>query len=202
MLDRLSVKHGSRKPRRRIGRGIGSGSGKTSGRGTKGAGARTGYKDRAWTEGGQMPLARRLPKRGFHNPFSVVHQVVNVGQLGRFAAGSEVDREALRRAGLVRSARLPVKLLGEGALATSLRLRVHAASESARRKVEGAGGSVDLVSGPGSSRRRARAARRARPRAAPAQSRPAPEPEAAAREGGRKRAPRAKKQPEGGESGA
>jgi large subunit ribosomal protein L15 len=144
MLDRLGFKHGARKPRRRIGRGIGSGSGKTSGRGQKGAGARAGYKARPWSEGGQQPLVRRLPKRGFRNLFTVTHQVVNVGELARFQAGTEVDAAALVQAGLVHSDRLPVKLLGDGEVKASLRIHVQAASAQARRKIEAAGGSVQV----------------------------------------------------------
>ena len=146
MLDRLSFKHGSRKPRRRIGRGIGSGSGKTSGRGYKGAGARTGYKARPWSEGGQQPLVRRLPKRGFRNLFYTEHQVVNVGQLSRFDAGSELDLTALVEAGLVHSERKTVKLLGDGELKVAVRVKVHAVSAQARQKIEAAGGSVEIVS--------------------------------------------------------
>jgi large subunit ribosomal protein L15 len=148
MLERLSPNPGSRRPRRRVGRGIGSGLGKTSGRGQKGAGARTGTRRRWHAEGGQMPLARRLPKRGFHNPFRMPSQVVNVSALGRFAPGSEVDAAALAGAGLIPSATRPVKVLGEGELAVALRLKVDAVSESARRKIEAAGGSIELVAQP------------------------------------------------------
>jgi large subunit ribosomal protein L15 len=159
MLDRLSFRYGSRKPRRRIGRGVGSGSGKTAGRGTKGAGARTGYKTRPWSEGGQMPLARRLPKRGFRNPMRVVSQIVNVGDLAGLEPSSEVDVAALVRAGLVHTERRPVKLLGNGELKASLRVRVQAASAEARRKVEAAGGSVEIVDANGSAAQPAAAAR-------------------------------------------
>jgi large subunit ribosomal protein L15 len=148
MLNQLKRKDGSHRARKRVGRGVGGGWAKTSGRGQKGAGARAGFKSRAWVEGGQMPLVRRLPKRGFRNLFAVEHQVVNVGGLGGFAAGSEVDVAALVAAGLVHSVRHTVKLLGEGELGVRLRLRVQAASEQARRKVEAAGGSVELVPAP------------------------------------------------------
>jgi large subunit ribosomal protein L15 len=145
MLDRLQGKSGSRKARRRVGRGIGSGLGKTSGRGQKGAGARAGTKRRPWYEGGQMPLVRRLPKRGFRPLDRLPYQVVNVKDLGRFAAGSELDPAALATAGLVPRADRPVKILGEGELSVALRVRVDAASAEARRKLEAAGGSVEVA---------------------------------------------------------
>lgn len=145
MLDRLSPRAGSRRPRRRKGRGIGSGSGRTCGRGQKGAGARSGSKSRPWYEGGQMPIARRLPKVGFTNLFRVEYQVVNVKDLARFDAGSIVDVAALSAAGLVPRADRPVKVLAEGDLSTAVTLRVDAISAVARQKVEGAGGSVELA---------------------------------------------------------
>jgi large subunit ribosomal protein L15 len=145
MLDRLRPNAGSRRPRKRVGRGIGGGLGKTSGRGQKGAGARTGTRWRAHAEGGQMPLARRLPKRGFSNIFRVPYQVVNVAALARFAPGSELDAAALAAAGLIPSPSRPVKVLGEGELTVALHLAVDAASASARQKIEAAGGSVKLA---------------------------------------------------------
>ena len=146
MLDRMKPAKGSRRPRKRVGRGVGCGSAKTSGRGTKGAGARAGRKHKPHREGGQIPLIMRLPKRGFTNPMAVTEsQVVNVKALARFKKGAEVDAAALEEAGLIRSAAKPVKLLGEGALEAALKVRVTSISESARAKVEGAGGSVELV---------------------------------------------------------
>jgi large subunit ribosomal protein L15 len=145
MLDRLSPNTGSRRSRKRVGRGIGSGSGKTCGRGTKGAGARSGSRRRAYFEGGQMPLSRRVPKRGFTNIFRESYQVVNVKALGRFDAGTEVDAELLAGAGLIHSAHKPVKVLAEGDLASALKLKVNAISASARAKVEAAGGSIELI---------------------------------------------------------
>ena len=145
MLDRLKPSPGSRRPRKRVGRGVGSGSAKTSGRGTKGAGARAGRKHKPHREGGQIPLIMRLPKRGFTNPMGVTTQVVNVKALARFAKGADVDVAALAEAGLVRSATRPVKLLGAGDLAVPLKLRVAAVSDSARKKVEAAGGSVEII---------------------------------------------------------
>ena len=135
-----------RKARKRVGRGAASGLGKTCGRGNKGAKARTGYSRRAQFEGGQMPLFRRLPKRGFSNdPFRTEFCLVNVGQLkARFKAHDSVDAAALKAAKLVRR-NLPVKLLGMGAIDIPLKLKVRAASRSAREKIEAAGGSVEIV---------------------------------------------------------
>jgi large subunit ribosomal protein L15 len=144
MLDRLQPKRGSRPARRRVGRGVGSGLAKTSGRGSKGAGARTGARSRPHREGGAMPLAMRLPKFGFHNKWRTETQVVNVGVLGRFEAGSQVDAARLATAGLVPSAHRPVKLLAHGMLDRALVIRVDRASEAARQKVEAAGGQLVL----------------------------------------------------------
>jgi len=144
MLDRLKPNPGSRRPRKRVGRGVGSGSAKTSGRGTKGAGSRAGRKHKPHREGGQIPLVMRMPKRGFTNIFGEAVQVVNVKALARFAAGAEVDAAALADAGLVRSVGAPVKLLGSGDLKVALKVRVSAVSDSARKKVEAAGGSVEI----------------------------------------------------------
>lgn len=145
MLDRLSPRAGSRRPRKRVGRGVGSGLAKTSGRGQKGAGARAGRKRRIHREGGQMPLQMRLPKRGFKNPSRAELQVVNVKALAAFPAGSAVDAAALAGAGLVPSALGGVKVLGEGEISVALTLRVDAVSGSARRKIESAGGTVEIL---------------------------------------------------------
>lgn len=145
MLDRLKPNPGSRRPRKRVGRGVGSGSAKTSGRGTKGAGSRAGRKHKPHREGGQIPLVMRMPKRGFTNIFDEPVQVVNVKALARFKKGADVDGAALAEAGLVRNADRPVKLLGAGDLAVALKLRVAAVSDSARKKVEAAGGSVEII---------------------------------------------------------
>jgi len=149
MLDRLSPTPGSRRPRKRLGRGIGSGTGKTSGRGQKGAGARSGFKRRDWFEGGQISLARRLPKRGFTNVFRQPNQVVNVGSLARFEANSELDPMALALAGLIPSSSGRVKILAEGELSIPLVVRAHAVSKAAADKIQAAGGRVELLS-PGS----------------------------------------------------
>ncbi len=145
MLDRLKPHPGSRRPRKRVGRGVGSGSAKTSGRGTKGAGARAGRKHKPHREGGQISLVMRMPKRGFRSPAPEPMQIVNVGALADFAKGSVVDAAALAGAGLVRSDARPVKLLGAGELAVGLTLRVAAASASAKQKVEAAGGQLEIV---------------------------------------------------------
>ena len=145
MLDRLSPNPGSRQPRTRVGRGSASGKGKTAGRGQKGAGSRSGHRRRPWYEGGQMPLIRRIPKRGFRNIFRVPRQVVKIGDLACFDAGARVDVRALAQARLVNHADRPVKILGDGELSKSLTLVVDAVSVSARNKIEAAGGSVEIV---------------------------------------------------------
>lgn len=146
MLDRLQPKPGSRQRPKRVGRGPGSGRGKTSTRGMKGQGKRSaGRETPVWFEGGQMPLSRRLPKRGFHNQHSVVAEIVNTGALSIFDEGATVDVEALVVRGLIRGSGAPVKLLADGDAPRNLTIRVHRASRSAREKVEGAGGSVELV---------------------------------------------------------
>ena len=136
------------KNRKRLGRGIGSGHGKTAGRGHKGAKSRSGWSTRLGWEGGQMPLFRRLPKRGFNNKnFKKVYTIINVGELNDFADGSAVDLEAVLSAGLVskeKHSRL-FKILGTGELTKKLAVKVDAITASARRKVEDAGGSVELI---------------------------------------------------------
>jgi len=146
MLDRLAPRAGSRRPVKRVGRGPGSGRGKTAGRGTKGQGKRSpGRETPFWFEGGQMPLARRLPKRGFVNPHRVSFQVVNVGALSVFGAGATIDAEGLRARGLIRREGGGVKLLAEGDAPKNLTVKVERVSASARRKIEEAGGSVELI---------------------------------------------------------
>ena len=144
-MDELKPKSGSRKPQRRVGRGVGSGKGRTCGRGQKGAGARSGTRRRPWYEGGQTPLSRRLPKVGFTNVFRVPRQLVNVGDLARLKAGSAVDPAALAAAGLVRRADRPVKILGQGEISVALQVRVDALSASARQKLEAAGGKIEIA---------------------------------------------------------
>ncbi len=148
MLDRLKPNPGSRRKRTRVGRGIAAGRGKTAGRGQKGAGARSGSKRRPWFEGGQIPLARRIPKRGFTNIFRVPRQVVNVADLERFDKGATVDAGTLASAGLVSRPDRPVKILGQGDIQVALTVRVDAASASARQKLEAAGGTVEIQAAP------------------------------------------------------
>jgi large subunit ribosomal protein L15 len=135
---------GANTPKTRRGRGIGSGLGKTAGRGHKGQKARSGGHIRPGFEGGQMPLYRRLPKRGFINPFRVEYEVVNVQDLNRFEPGTEVTPELLREARLVRRP-LPVKILGEGELDRPLIVRAQAFSKSAREKIEAAQGRAEVI---------------------------------------------------------
>jgi large subunit ribosomal protein L15 len=146
-----------RTQRRRVGRGWGSGIGKTSGRGEKGAGRRSGTRFRLRFEGGQMPLYRRLPKKGFSNhAFRVRYLGVNVGELDRaFEAGAVVDLDALRAAHLAPKTAALWKVLGDGKLSKSLTVKAHAASGGAKSKVEGAGGTLELL--PGAHRERAEA---------------------------------------------
>lgn len=141
-LSNLRPAAGSTRPRKRIGRGPGSGTGKTSGKGHKGHKARTGGGTNPGFEGGQMPMYRRLPKRGFTNPFKVTAQPVNVGRL-KALAGTEVTPEALQAAGLVSRPRDTVKLLGMGEVDRAYTVRGLSVSASARAKVEAAGGRVE-----------------------------------------------------------
>jgi len=133
---------GATQNRKRRGKGASSGLGGTAGRGHKGHKARTGGKIPAWFEGGQMPIQRRLPKRGFKNPGRVAYQVVPVGRLSEVPANTVVDRAWLAGRKLVRG-KMPVKLLAGGQLEVALTVRVDAASEAARRAVEAAGGTVE-----------------------------------------------------------
>jgi len=137
---------GGHKRRRRVGRGNGSGSGKTCGRGHKGFGQRSGSKTRGQSEGGQMPTFRRLPKRGFNNAnFTTRYSVVNVAALEeRFDSDANITPQALVEAGLVRNLRLPVKVLGNGDLKKKLNVNVAKFSDSARQKIEAAGGQATV----------------------------------------------------------
>jgi large subunit ribosomal protein L15 len=145
-LNKLSPNPGSTKRRKRIGRGPGSGLGKTSGKGQKGQLSRSGGKIPASFEGGQMPIARRLPKRGFHNKWAKHISEVNVGQLATaFEAGSGVDGQALLDLGLVNKVQDGVKLLGNGDIGHALTVKVHKISKGAQAKVEAAGGTVELL---------------------------------------------------------
>ncbi len=144
-LDSMKGAAGSRRKRKRLGRGPGSGTGKTAGRGHKGQGSRSGGGTKPGFEGGQMPLARRLPKRGFKNRNRVAYQIVNVGDLSRFEAGSVVDPELLKASGMA-EARMPVKILGCGVIEHGLTVRADAFSKTAAAAIEKAGGKAELIS--------------------------------------------------------
>ena len=143
----LSPAPGSRRKAKRLGQGIASGTGKTAGKGHKGHTARTGGGVRPGFEGGQMPLARRVPKRGFNNArFAREYQIVNVSSLNdKFEAGREVTARELLNAGLIHSNSLPVKILAKGELTKALTLKVDAVSGGARAKIEAAGGKVEVI---------------------------------------------------------
>jgi len=143
-LHELSPAKGSRKAPKRLGRGVASGSGKTAGRGTKGYNSRSGGGVRPGYEGGQMPLQRRLPKRGFTNIFKKNIAVINIRDLAKFDKGSVVDTAALIQAGLVKGQRDGIKLLGQGEITYSLDVKVNQVSKSAREKIEAAGGKVEV----------------------------------------------------------
>ena len=144
-LDSLSPVKGSVSKKKRIGRGHGSGLGKTSGRGHKGAGQRSGNRKRAWFEGGQMPLARRLPRRGFTNIFKEVFQIVNVGDISNLKDGSIVDPASLEASGLIRSSLKPVKILGNGTIEKKIKISASAFSNSAKEKIEKVGGETIIL---------------------------------------------------------
>jgi large subunit ribosomal protein L15 len=151
ILSTLKPAPGSRKKRKRIGRGQGSGHGGTSTRGHKGAGSRSGTSYPAWFEGGQMPLVRRIPKRGFFSPFRKTYQIVNLTTLEKLAASGKlhegtVTPEVLRKLGVVKTGRLPVKILGVGDLKAKLDIAAHAFSKSALQKIETAGGKAQTIS--------------------------------------------------------
>lgn len=145
-LSNLKPPRGSRHRKVRVGRGIGSKLGKTSGKGNKGQKSRKGYSRRAGFEGGQMPLRRRIPKRGFHNPTRVEYAVVNVEGLNIFEAGTIVTPELLNASGLIRQVQLDIKVLGDGELKSSLTVQAHKFSKSAQEKITQAGGKVEILS--------------------------------------------------------
>jgi len=144
-LSNLQPPVGSRHRKVRVGRGMGSKLGKTSGAGDKGQKSRRGYSRRRGFEGGQMPLHRRMPKRGFHNPFGVTYSVVNLAELNVFPAGGTVTPELLRAHGFVRRATDPIKVLGDGELTTKLAIHAQAFSASAKEKITKAGGTFEVV---------------------------------------------------------
>lgn len=143
-LHELQAPKGARKSRKRVGRGIAAGQGKTAGRGTKGQGSRSGGSKGPYFEGGQLPLVRRLPvKRGFTNIFKVQYVPVNLYRLEEFEADAEISPATLAAAGIIKSAELPVAILGHGELERPLVVKAHRFSSSARAKIEEAGGSVE-----------------------------------------------------------
>jgi len=144
-LSELSPASGSHTNKKRLGRGVGSGKGKTAGRGTKGHNSRSGGGVRPGFEGGQMPIHRRLPKRGFANIFRKKIIEVNIRDLSRFESGSTVDEVALIRMGLVKGKRDGIKLLGLGEINYPLQIKINRVSENARKKIESAGGSIEVV---------------------------------------------------------
>ncbi len=143
MLGQLKPPRGAKRGPKRVGRGPGSGHGKTACKGHKGQKARSGAPIRPGFEGGQMPLQRRLPKRGFRNIFKRRYALVHIRDLNRFSAGEVVDAEALRKAGLVKKGADAVKIVGDGDLTIALTVRAHAVTEAARKKIEAASGKVE-----------------------------------------------------------
>ena len=144
-LSTLGPAKGSRKKKVRVGRGMGSKLGRTAGKGNKGQKSRRGYSRRRGFEGGQMPLHRRIPKRGFHNPFRVQYSVINLEELNVFPAGETVTPEMLRAHGFIRRATDSIKVLGDGELTTKLTIHAHAFSAAAKEKITKAGGTFEVV---------------------------------------------------------
>ena len=143
-LSELKIPPGSRKNRKRLGRGVGSGTGKTCGKGHKGQKSRSGGKPHPWFEGGQMPLQRRLPKRGFHNLFRKVYEIVNLGQLDGIDGDQPVTPELLKEKGLVKKVKA-VKVLAAGEFKTGLTIHAHKFSQSAVKKIESSGGKAIVL---------------------------------------------------------
>jgi large subunit ribosomal protein L15 len=144
-LSELSPSKGSRKPRKRIGRGVGSGTGTTAGRGYNGHNSRSGGGVRPGFEGGQMPLHRRLPKRGFTNIFKKQYAIINLSDLSRFESGAVVDPAALLRERLIKGRYDGIKLLGSGEIKQPLTLKINKVSKQAKEKVEAAGGTIEAI---------------------------------------------------------
>ena len=144
-LGELAPPAGAKKNTKRLGRGSGSGQGMTAGKGTKGQKSRSGGGTPPWFEGGQMPLQRRIPKRGFTNIFKKEFSIVNLEDLGKFPAGSEIGPLDFIGAGLLRKVRYGVKLLANGEISQPVTVRVHKASASAIKRIEAAGGKVELI---------------------------------------------------------
>ena len=144
-LNQLTATPGATKERKRIGRGYGSGTGKTAGKGHKGQKARAGHGQRPGFEGGQMPLQRRIPKRGFNNIFAKEIVAVNVGSLNKFEDGATVDAAALTQAGILKKACDGVKILSNGKLEKKLTVKANAFSAAAKEKIEAAGGKAEVI---------------------------------------------------------
>jgi large subunit ribosomal protein L15 len=145
-LSNLKPPKGAKHAKKRIGRGQGSGNGKTAGRGHKGAKSRSGFKFKRGFEGGQMPLHRRVPKRGFHNPHRVEYDVINLDTLAaRFEAGTVVTPETLREAGLLPGGKRPLKILARGDVTKALTVHAHKFSGKAAEKIAAAGGASELI---------------------------------------------------------
>jgi large subunit ribosomal protein L15 len=145
-LHKLRPPKGATHAKKRVGRGPGSGHGKTASRGSKGAKSRSGFRFKRGFEGGQMPLHRRVPKRGFHNPFRIEYAVVNLDMLAEiFEAGTAITPELLRERGLVKVTGAPVKVLGRGDLSKALTVRAHKFSGSAAKKIAASGGVAEVI---------------------------------------------------------
>jgi len=145
-LSDLRPPAGANKKRKRVGRGPGSGHGVTAGRGEKGQKSRSGYSRKRGFEGGQMPLIRRVPKRGFHNPFRVEYETVNISRLAELE-GDEFTPESLLESKVVRDRNAPVKILGDGEISRKVKVSAHKFSKSAKEKIEAAGGQAIVVGG-------------------------------------------------------
>ncbi|HVO73959.1 MAG TPA: 50S ribosomal protein L15 [Ignavibacteriaceae bacterium] len=150
ILSNLKYVEGSRKQRKRVGRGEGSGHGGTSARGMNGQLSRSGAKKKSWFEGGQMPLQRRIPKFGFTNKFKTYYQIINVDALQKIAEGKEfkqnvINADFLKQSGLISNINRPVKILGNGELKAKVSVEAHAFSQSAKEKIEAAGGTIKQV---------------------------------------------------------
>jgi large subunit ribosomal protein L15 len=144
-LHDIKPASGSRRPKRRVGRGPGSGLGKTSGRGHNGQKSRSGFSRKRGFEGGQMPLHRRLPKRGFTNIFRKIYRTVNIDRLNDFDAGAVIDPAVLQAAGLLKKGVAEVKMLGNGEIKVALTVRAHKFTEQAAKKIEAAGGTAETI---------------------------------------------------------
>ena len=148
-LNSLKPARGANRKPKRVGRGIGTGHSKTSTRGYKGQKSRSGTSIRPGFEGGQMPLHRRLPKRGFYNPFRKEYAIVNLEILAKFESGAKIDPEILKEKGIIHNLKDGVKILGSGELPHAIHVRTHKISKSALDKIQKAGGTVEMITGQG-----------------------------------------------------